>query len=110
MMSFRPVGVFYFPSICLLVSFYTIVVVLWCSYYFFFFSSRRRHTRLVSDWSSDVCSSDLHAAPVVQLDEHRVVLIELYYRGRMVAEVAEEFGVPVGTIKSRSYYAKLALR
>src|SRR5262249_57347762 len=25
----------------------------------FFFSSRRRHTRLVSDCSSDVCSSDL---------------------------------------------------
>src|SRR5438093_10917065 len=24
-----------------------------------FFSSRRRHTSLVSDWSSDVCSSDL---------------------------------------------------
>src|SRR5258706_2331054 len=24
-------------------------------------SSRRRHTRLVSDWSSDVCSSDLRA-------------------------------------------------
>src|SRR5262249_57944038 len=23
------------------------------------FTSRRRHTRLVSDWSSDVCSSDL---------------------------------------------------
>src|SRR5437016_11392769 len=32
-----------------------------CSNYLcvFFFSSRRRHTRLVSDWSSDVCSSDL---------------------------------------------------
>src|SRR5258706_9024058 len=29
--------------------------------FFFFFSSRRRHTRLVSDWSSDVCSSDLAA-------------------------------------------------
>src|SRR5438093_13518850 len=28
-------------------------------YISFFFSSRRRHTRLVSDWSSDVCSSDL---------------------------------------------------
>src|SRR5215213_1259487 len=28
-------------------------------YVYFFFSSRRRHTRLVSDWSSDVCSSDL---------------------------------------------------
>src|SRR5262249_57791272 len=29
------------------------------TFFFFFFSSRRRHTRLVSDWSSDVCSSDL---------------------------------------------------
>src|SRR5690606_40850478 len=25
-----------------------------------FFSSRRRHTRFSRDWSSDVCSSDLH--------------------------------------------------
>src|SRR5262249_56320928 len=36
----------------------------------FFFSSRRRHTRLVSDWSSDVCSSDLldaqRAVPAAQ--------------------------------------------
>src|SRR5947199_7141205 len=32
-----------------------------CSWFcsFFFFSSRRRHTRCLSDWSSDVCSSDL---------------------------------------------------
>src|SRR5262245_63842540 len=28
----------------------------------FFFSSRRRHTRCLSDWSSDVCSSDLELA------------------------------------------------
>src|SRR5438045_6808242 len=28
-------------------------------YVLFFFSSRRRHTRCLSDWSSDVCSSDL---------------------------------------------------
>src|SRR6478672_12256597 len=34
---------------------------------FFFFSSRRRHTRSDRDWSSDVCSSDLHwhAIPAV---------------------------------------------
>src|SRR5438045_4323836 len=31
-------------------------------FFFFFFSSRRRHTRCLSDWSSDVCSSDLRAA------------------------------------------------
>src|SRR5262245_65780578 len=29
----------------------------------FFFSSRRRHTRCLSDWSSDVCSSDLGQFP-----------------------------------------------
>src|SRR5258705_2845552 len=29
-----------------------------------FFSSRRRHTRCLSDWSSDVCSSDLLLATV----------------------------------------------
>src|SRR5438045_6143317 len=29
------------------------------SFFLFFFSSRRRHTRCLSDWSSDVCSSDL---------------------------------------------------
>src|ERR1039458_5454360 len=28
--------------------------------YTFFFSGRRRHTRCRSDWSSDVCSSDLY--------------------------------------------------
>src|SRR5689334_4257643 len=28
-----------------------------------FFSSRRRHTRCNCDWSSDVCSSDLHPFP-----------------------------------------------
>src|SRR5262245_64302760 len=32
-----------------------------CFFFFFFFSSRRRHTRCLSDWSSDVCSSDLQA-------------------------------------------------
>src|SRR5205814_3180977 len=38
-----------------------------CCFYFFFFSSRRRHTRCLSDWSSDVCSSDLQpAAPAFQ--------------------------------------------
>src|SRR5262245_66655446 len=32
---------------------------MWRYFFFFFFSSRRRHTRCLSDWSSDVCSSDL---------------------------------------------------
>src|SRR6266478_8547097 len=33
---------------------------------FFFFSSRRRHTRFDCDWSSDVCSSDLHVGSGIE--------------------------------------------
>src|SRR5437016_7185814 len=51
-----PVGCFvYFASAVVLF----LVLYLSLFSFFFFFSSRRRHTRLVSDWSSDVCSSDL---------------------------------------------------
>src|SRR5437899_8805897 len=39
----------------------------------FFFSSRRRHTSCLSDWSSDVCSSDLKAA-------FRAASVEASYR------------------------------
>src|SRR2546430_11853021 len=39
--------------------------------FFFFFSSRRRHTRFDCDWSSDVCSSDLH--PCCARRRHRAV-------------------------------------
>src|SRR5262245_19547232 len=42
-------------SLVLLLSMMFIMVF----FFFFFFSSRRRHTRCLSDWSSDVCSSDL---------------------------------------------------
>jgi RNA polymerase sigma-70 factor, ECF subfamily len=42
--------------------------------------------------------------------EHRRVLVETYYRGRPYAEVAEELGVPEGTVKSRVYYGLRALR
>jgi RNA polymerase sigma-70 factor, ECF subfamily len=42
--------------------------------------------------------------------DHRNVLIELYYYGRSVTEAAKSLGVPVGTVKSRSYYALRELR
>src|SRR5262245_62667123 len=40
------------------------MILLYCV--FFFFSSRRRHTRCLSDWSSDVCSSDLTPGDGIQ--------------------------------------------
>jgi RNA polymerase sigma-70 factor (ECF subfamily) len=42
--------------------------------------------------------------------EHREVLVEVYYRERSVKEAAEVLGIPVGTVKSRTYYALRALR
>lgn len=42
--------------------------------------------------------------------QHREVVLECYYRGRTVAQAAERLGVPVGTVKSRTYYALRALR
>jgi len=43
-------------------------------------------------------------------DQHRRVLVETFYRGRPYSEVAEELGVPEGTVKSRVYYGLRALR
>src|SRR2546427_5095228 len=48
---------------------------------FFFFSSRRRHTRFDCDWSSDVCSSDLHALRVRAGRGHRQDLPQRAPRG-----------------------------
>lgn len=43
-------------------------------------------------------------------EDHRRVLVEVHLRSRPLAEVAAELRVPVGTVKSRAYYALRALR
>src|SRR5436853_4976411 len=43
----------------LLLCYFVFFLIVLFIFFFFFFSSRRRHTRCLSDWSSDVCSSDL---------------------------------------------------
>ncbi len=40
----------------------------------------------------------------------RLVLTELYLRGRTANEAAKRLGVPVGTVKSRAHYALRSLR
>jgi RNA polymerase sigma-70 factor, ECF subfamily len=42
--------------------------------------------------------------------EHRQVLIETYYRGRVARDVALELGIPEGTVRSRLFYALRSLR
>ncbi len=42
--------------------------------------------------------------------EHSQVLVETYYRGRSGREVAQELGIPEGTVRSRLFYALQSLR
>jgi RNA polymerase sigma-70 factor (ECF subfamily) len=41
---------------------------------------------------------------------HREILLETFFRGRTVPEAADVLGLPLGTAKSRVYYALRALR
>ena len=42
--------------------------------------------------------------------EHRAVVVALYYEDRSVADAAQVLGIPVGTVKSRAFYALRAMR
>jgi RNA polymerase sigma-70 factor, ECF subfamily len=53
---------------------------------------------------------DVQAALDQLSPEHRQVITEMYFRGHSVAETAEILGIPMGTVKSRSYYALRVLR
>lgn len=56
-----------------------------------------------------VISLGIEAALQQVSDRHREVLVEVHLRGRPVAEVATELGVPPGTVHSRLYYGLKAL-
>jgi RNA polymerase sigma-70 factor (ECF subfamily) len=43
-------------------------------------------------------------------EEHRVAIVEVHYKGRSYGDVAVDLGVPVGTVKSRVFYALKAMR
>src|SRR6476659_3849922 len=65
---------------------------------FFFFSSRRRHTRCLSDWSSDVCSSDLLAFNLEEDDVGAALFGEWQHvsEGEPVRRSGRVASVPVG--------------
>jgi RNA polymerase sigma-70 factor (ECF subfamily) len=43
-------------------------------------------------------------------EEHRAVIVQLYFRGCGLREASKALGVPEGTVRSRSYHALRALR
>src|SRR3546814_6886293 len=46
-------------SLCLCISLLFVLLVCSCMFYFFFFKQKTAYEMRISDWSSDVCSSDL---------------------------------------------------
>src|ERR1035441_4251471 len=70
-----------------------------------FFSSRRRHTRCLSDWSSDVCSSDL-VSESVTLPQNVIALAEVQRSQRLAHAVSltpefHQVEIPVSTHRIR---------
>ena len=65
----------------------------------------------VHDWTDDLLRSVIVADALRELSPaHREVLNETILRDRTVSQAAEVLGIPVGTVKSRVYYAIRALR
>ena len=63
------------------------------------------------DWTDDLLRSVIVADAMLELSPaHREVLNETILRDRTVNEAADVLGIPVGTVKSRVYYAIRALR
>jgi RNA polymerase sigma-70 factor (ECF subfamily) len=82
-------------------------------------SARRRHEltveqlpeRSVDDRTDALFESLLIEEALASLSfEHRAVIVRAYYGGRSISEVAHEFDIPEGTVKSRLHYGLRALR
>ena len=69
------------------------------------------HLDPVRDASEEVHTAMLAEEALATLATcHRVVLEELYLRDRTAADAARELGLPLGTVKSRKFYALRQLR
>ena len=59
--------------------------------------------QMLTVWEVEAALADL-------AEDHRTALVEVHWRGRPYADVADELGVPEGTVKSRVYYGLRAMR
>jgi RNA polymerase sigma-70 factor, ECF subfamily len=57
-----------------------------------------------------VTALEVRAALAQLTPQHREVILGMYFRGQSAAEIAESLQIPVGTVKSRTYYGLRQLR
>ena len=55
-------------------------------------------------------SADMAAALAALRPEHRQAIVETFYKGSSMTEAAASLGIPLGTVKSRTYYGLKALK
>lgn len=66
-------------------------------------SGRERLDQLLDGWL-------LHEALRRVREDHRLVLVETYYRDRSYAAIARDLGIPESTARTRAFYGLRALR
>src|SRR3546814_3025417 len=72
-----------------------------CVFYFFFFKQKTAYEMRISDWSSDVCSSDLLSGannPSKRIDEYRAIAFHLreeFLERSVLGPVASDIGVEI---------------
>jgi len=75
--------------------------------------ARSRHEDIIEGRPEDrpnPVAMDVRAALAKLTPEHRQVIVEVYYLGRSVTEIAQMLNIPEGTVKSRTYYGLRQLR
>src|SRR3546814_540671 len=82
---------FFFCQLLYLLVFYVVFLV----FFFFFFKQKTAYEMRISDWSSDVCSSDLFSAEIRQQLEERIT--------RICMLQAESFGATAQVDYQRGY-------
>src|SRR3546814_6366586 len=72
-----------------------VVMRSFCLFFFFFFKQKTAYEMRISDWSSDVCSSDLVMGQVDngRLSERDQKIWDGYVGGKTILVLAQEFDV-----------------
>jgi RNA polymerase sigma-70 factor (ECF subfamily) len=81
----------------------------------------RRRLRVVRDDEIPELAVDDEAESIAEISlvrdaldglspNHRAVIVEAFFEGMTVSEIARQLGIPEGTVKSRIYYGMKALR
>src|SRR3546814_9575557 len=91
-------------------------MMIFCAFVFFFFKQKTAYEMRISDWSSDVCSSDLSLlGDVAVVETNGITLVLTSVRNQAVGcDLFTQFGIDLGQCKfivvksSQHFYAEFS--